>query len=260
MVLWVLAGPPLMTRRRRPEPTLDDRSAKQMPSAMFLVSGVAALILGAFAWPYQNGVALAVTCLMGAVLPIMWFRRRRQGYRDRVNGAMGQAMVHLSTVAHTYRVPYQALRAAVDAFPPVIRDHYRQAVRAQETNVPLPDALREAARQLDDNFYAHQLAELVDVSMRTGADFVGALVRLSQRFTLLEEVRAEERTATSGYVTFTRVFALASLAPLLWWVVARSPSVHYFTESGFARVLLAWAIIAGAACSFLPDLLSVDEV
>ena len=260
LVLWALVGPVPSPKEKPEASSPDSGKGPSRALALFVLGGICAILLGAVAWPYQNGVALTITCLMGAALPSMWFQRRRQAHRDRVNAAMGQAIIHLSTVAHTYRVPYQALQAAVEAFPPVIREQYRRAIRAQEVNVPLPEALREAARQLDDNFYAHQVAELADVSMRTGADFVGALVRLSQRFSLLEEVRAEEKTATSGYISFTRVFALAALAPLFWWTLTRSPSVEYFISSGFARVLLAWAVLASALCSFLPDLLSVEEV
>lgn len=225
------------------------------------VLGIASAVLFGFtAWPLQNGVALAVACIVGYAVPKAWADKRRRDYRTRINAAMGQALLHLSTVSHTYRVPYQALSAAVEAFPPVIKEHYRWALQAQEANMPLPDSLRHIAHRLDDNFYAHQLAELADVSIRTGADFVQSLLRLVQRFSLLEELRAEERTAISGYVGFTRLLAGASVVPLLWWMLTRSPNLSYFVESGFPKLLVGWVVSTAAICIKLPDLLSVDEV
>lgn len=261
LMLWALTDPVgVLPKKQEPRPADSDPIApwKQLNHPVFGLVGAALLGLGA--WPLQNGVALAVACAVGYALPRVWADKRRRDFRIRTNAAMGQALLHLSTVAHTYRVPYQALSAAVEAFPPLIRDEYRRALQAQEANLPLPDALRQVARRLDDNFYAHQLAELADVSIRTGADFVQSLLRLVQRFSLLEELRAEERTAISGYMGFTRLLAVASVLPLLWWMMTKSSSLAYFVEGGFPKALVGWVVATAAIGTKLPDLLSVDEV
>lgn len=232
----------------------------QSRAGLLLVAPATGLLTAVLVWPFENGVVLAVAAAAGAAAPYTWQARQRARRRLRIGAAMGEMLRHLATVAHTYRLPYQALSACLDALPAPIRPEYQRALAAQDAGVALPEALREAARRLDDNFYAHQLAELAEVSIRSGADFSQALGRLVQRYQLLEEIRAEERTATAGYAWFTRAFALLSVSPALGWLLTASPTLELFRAPGFAKVLLGWTVATALLCAALPSVLSVDEV
>ncbi|HEY3366800.1 MAG TPA: type II secretion system F family protein [Symbiobacteriaceae bacterium] len=172
---------------------------------------------------------------------------------------MGQVLVQLATVARTHPLPYQALTSALPAFPPILRVRFEEALLAHQANMPLPDALRSLALALGANFYAFQLAELAAVSIRDGGSFAEALQQLSQRYRLMEELKAEERTSLHGYFTFTRVFAAASLLPMVWWILTRSPDLVYFVDHPVPRLLAGWAFATAVLFMALPLLLTVAD-
>lgn len=232
----------------------------ESPELLGCVSAVTGVGLAFFLWPLRNGTVLVLSLLAGAALPFLWVHGQATKRRRKVQQAMGQVLTQLAAVAQTHYLPLQALTAAIPSFPALIRAPFAAAMTAHEAGLPLPDALRSLAAELGGNFYAYQLGELAAVSIREGGSFADAVHQLAARYRTMEELKAEERTSLNGYYTFTRAFALASLAPMLWWVMTRNPSLSYFVEHPLPRLLAGWAFATALVFMALPLLLSVEDV
>lgn len=229
------------------------------PALLGLVSIGCAFGLAVFLWPLRNGTVLVLSLLTGISLPYLWVRAQAAKRRRKVHQAMGQVLAQLGTVARTHKLPFQALAAAVPSFPPLLRPKFESALTAHQAGMPLPDTLRALAVELEGNFYAYQLAELAAVSIREGASFAEAVHQLTQRFRLMEELRAEERTSLHGYYVFTRIFAVASLLPLIWWVMTHSPNLSFFVERSFARGLAGWSFATALLFTAWPLLQGAED-
>jgi Flp pilus assembly protein TadB len=177
----------------------------------------------------------------------------------RINAAVGPALVQIGKLAEVRGHPFLALSDALPVLEPSLRHEFTLALAETQAGEPLPDALRRLAHRCCDNFYLHQLAELVATNIRDGANLSHSLRRLVSRLRQSEELRAEEGVELFGYRWLTSLLLLFGLAPIPWWALTRAPALAIFIEEPLARWLLLWVVLSGVAIMSLPYWLAIDE-
>ncbi|HLN61950.1 MAG TPA: type II secretion system F family protein, partial [Symbiobacteriaceae bacterium] len=191
--------------------------------------------------------------------PLRWVaaaaRRRARAHQ----AAVAPALVEIAQLCEVRR---HALLALYDALPTVqapLRAELTLALDQARAGMDLADALRLMAHRCCQNFYLHQLAELVAITTREGGDLSGALLQLAARLRTAEELKAEQAAELLGYKTLTGLLLAASLLPLPYWALTRAPAWQVFVERPLAQLALVWTVLSGLAIVLLPYWLALED-
>lgn len=229
------------------------------PELLILACVGTGFLVARFVSPLGNPPFSALAGVASALAPLIWVRNRAAERALAIGRGVGPALTQLSRLAKVRHHPYLALVDATPSFPHPLRPEYEQALHEYRAGQPLGESLRAAATRLGGNYYLVQLAELAELSLQYGSDFAYALGRLVDRYRLVEELRAEERTQLHGYGRFTWLLFVASQVPVAWLLLRQSPDLRYFAEYPAARLLLVWNLVTGLLVACLPGFLSYDE-
>lgn len=238
---------------------LDRARLSISPSWLLWSMGAAGAAGLALVWPLQSEPVRIIAGLASASLPLLAVRGRVARRQREVMRAVEPALVLLARLCEVRSHPFLAIADALPMLEPPLRAEFERAVAEVHAGSPLPLALREVAGRLGDDFYLHQLAELVEINIRTGSDLPGSLTRLAERLRTLEEIQAEERAELLGYRWLTRLLFLGGLAPVIYWSATGSPSLDIFHSHPLAQALLVWALVSGLVIISLPYWLAVEE-
>lgn len=232
-----------------------------VPPAWALGAGLilAALAVHVLA-PLRNLPLLALVGCLAAAAPVAALRMRAQARRAALRRLVGPALGQLARLVRVRRHPYLALVDLVPGLPQPLRRAMEDALASYRGGLPLPDALREAARALGDDPYLNQLAELVNLSLVQGSDLAASLDRLVERYRAVQELQAEEQIQSAGYRRLAWVLFLGSQLPVVWYALSGSPSLTYLTEHPLLRLFVFWNAVSGLCVVLLPQLLSPEAI
>lgn len=216
--------------------------------------------LGAvLASPFRSHLLMLISACAFGLLPYQLVRARI-GRRSRViQAAVEPALIQIAKLCEVRHHPFLALSDAAGMLDEPLRSEFLRALLETQAGIPLEDALRALAHRCCNNFYLHQLAELVALNVRAGGDLAGSLQRLASRLRTMEELKAEETAELFGYKWLTRLLFGAALAPLPYWALTGSGSLRVFTENAPARALLIWVVLSGLAIASLPYWLAIED-
>lgn len=223
---------------------------------LMLVGAAAGICL---AWPFRSGILMAVSAGVLCLAPYRLVRARISLRNRAITAAVRPALIQIAKLCEVRHHPLLALTDAMPLLEPPLKAELALALADAEAGVPLPDALRGMAERCCNNFYLHQLAELVAVNIRSGGDLAGSLEGLAVRLRTIEELKAEETAELFGYKWLTRLLFVAALLPLAWWAVTGSGSLQIFIHQPVARLILIWVVLSGMAITALPYLLAIEE-
>lgn len=240
--------------RRWPTGGARHRVGQAASAAAALVGAAAAALL---LRGLENSVLLLTGALVGGLLSAAPRLGRARWRRVRLRRALAPFLDQLATAAFVHRHPLAAIAAALPAAPPPLSDLLQSAVAAARAGTPPAAALRAAAACAGGDFYLHQLACLVEISLQEGAALGPAVQNLLQRYRLLEELQAEERTELFGYHAFTALLAGLALLPLFWWAATGDAALGYFIAEPLPKAILTWSVLSSLAVAALPWLLTL---
>ncbi|HYG56721.1 MAG TPA: type II secretion system F family protein [Symbiobacteriaceae bacterium] len=216
--------------------------------------------LGALAAsPFQNRPLMLIGAVTLGALPLQFVRSRIRQRGRIITRAAEPALVAIARLCEVRRHPFLAITDALPMLQPPLRAEFELALSQTQAGLPLADALRMLAVRCCDNFYLHQLAELVAINIRQGGDLSGGLERLAARLRTMEELRAEELAELFGYRWLTRLLLAASVLPLPYWLLTGAPSLQVYLTEPLARGLLVWVVVSGLAIASLPYWLTIDD-
>lgn len=231
-----------------------------LPVRLFLPLTLAAAAVGVLlAMPFQNGLLTVIGAGVAGAAPYQYLRTRIRSRSRAIHTAIETALVQIAQIADVRHHPFLALSDAVPMLEPPLRDEFTRALLESQAGTSLPDALRSMASRCYDNFYLHQLAELVAINIRDGGDLAGSLRRLAGRLRTMEELRAEEAAELFGYHWLTRLLFGATLLPLPYWVLTRSSSLKVFVGQPLPRLGLVWVVVSGLVIVSLPYWLAIED-
>lgn len=236
------------------------RAGLRISAARFLVGlGAMALSGALLALPFRNPFLILVTTGLFATMPLQLLRSRRLARARAVTLAVGPALAALAKLIEVRQQPLLALTDLLPSAAPPLQAELRRALAEVGTGVPLPEALTTLAERAGNNFYLHQVAELVRLNLRTGGDLAGAIQRLADRFRMMEELRAEEKAELFGYSWLLWLLFVAALLPLPYWALTNAPAMQIWLHQPLAQGLLAWVFASGVAIASLPYWLALNE-
>jgi hypothetical protein len=231
-----------------------------LPTRLLLNAMLTGAALGALiAWPFHSGVLGAVSAASLGLIPYRLVRGRIRRRNQAISAAVQPALVQIAKLSEVRHHPFLALSDALPLLEEPLCSEFGRAVAETQAGLPLPDALRQVATRCGDNFYLHQLAELVAINIKTGGDLSTSLHRLTARMRTMEELKAEETAELFGYKWLTRALFAAALLPLPYWAVTHSESLQVYMEHPLARGILVWVVVSGLAIAALPYLLAIEE-
>lgn len=237
-----------------------ERAQLRLPARILCNAMLAGAALGVLlTWPFHSGVLMAIAAGTFGLAPYQVIRGRINRRSQAVNTAVEPALVQIAKLYEVRHHPFLALQDAVPLLEGPLKAEFAQALAETQAGLPLPDALRQLAERCCDNFYLHQLAELVTLNIRTGGDLSSSLQRLSARLRTMEELKAEEAAELFGYKWLTRALFGAAILPIPYWAVTNSRSLHIFMDQPLARWILIWVVVSGMAIASLPYLLAIEE-
>lgn len=237
-----------------------DRARLGVPPRLLIYGMAAAGLAGlALVWPLRSEPVRIIAFAAMASLPLLAVRGQVGRRRREVLRAVEPAFVLLARLCEVRSHPFLAISDALPMLEPPLRAEFERVVAEVHAGSPLPLTLRELAGRLGDDFYLHQLAELVEINIRSGGDLAGSLNRLADRLRTLEEIQAEERAELLGYRWLTRLLFLGGLLPVGYWSLTGSPSLEIFQSHPLAQALLIWALVSGLVIISLPYWLAVEE-
>ncbi|MGE5673466.1 MAG: type II secretion system F family protein [Mycobacterium leprae] len=258
-----LAGPQRVPRLSPLERFLEHELgpvSKLFPTGSLLPGTILAALLGLIiTWPFHNELVSLIG--MGAVgsIPYQLLCARVKRQHMAIQKAVEPALVQIAQIYEVRRHPYLALCDAVPVLAPPLQRELQAALQESQAGLSLADALRQMAARCYNNFYLHQLAELVAVNIQNGGDLAESLRRLAARLRLMDEVRAEETAELFGYRWLTRLLYGATLLPLLLWAWTTAPNLTFFVLSPWGRLLLVWVVLSGLIVISLPYWLAIDD-
>jgi len=274
LVYWIAQrlplppAPPSLARRRRSllypveralERELNQASlpftGRQMLIAVFVSAGSGCLL----AWPFQNQVLSLIAMGACGLLPYQLVRAKIRARARQINRAVGPALVHIAKICEVRHHPFLALADSLPMLEQPLKAEFEQAVTETQAGARLPDSLRDLAIRNCDNFYLHQLAELIEINIRSGGDLTDSLQRLAGRLRTMDELRAEESAELFGYTWLTRILFIAALLPLPYWAITGSPHLQLFIEQPLASGLLVWVVSSGLAIASLPYWMATSD-
>ncbi len=239
---------------------LDLAGLNHLPTRVLLGAMLAASAAGGLlACPFGSGLLVLVGVGVGGLVPYRLVRARIAHRGRAVQAAVEPALVQIAMLCEVRRHPYLALTDALPLLRPPLKAEMERALAEAQAGTPLPEALRSVAFRLGDNFYLHQLAELVAINIRSGGDLSGSLQRLAARLRTTEELRAEEAAELFGYKWLTRILVGAALAPVPYWAVTGSEALAIFREEPLAQAVLVWVVVSGLVIASLPYWLALEE-
>jgi hypothetical protein len=247
---------PLEARVRR---ELEKGGLRLAPRLFLHATWLSAAAGAAIAWPLQNRILLVVGALLGASVPWQLLQRAARRRGRAYQAAVEAALVQIARACEVRHHPLPALYDVAGQVAPPLRAELEAALDQVWSGMDLSDALRLMAARCCDNFYLHQLAELVAITTRQGGDLAAALYPLIARLRTAEELRAEQAAELFGYKTLTRLLWAASLAPLPYWALTGAPAWDLFVQVPAARAVLVWAVLSGLAIVLLPYWLALEE-
>jgi hypothetical protein len=230
-------------------------TGQQMLIALVMAAGCGGLL----AWPFQNQVLTLIAVGACGLMPYQLVRSRIRARARRVNRVVGPALVHIAKICEVRHHPFLALVDALPMLEQPLKTEFERAVVETQAGAPLPEALRDLATRNCDNFYLHQLAELVEINIRSGGDLADSLQRLATRMRTMDELRAEESAELFGYTWLTRILFVAALLPLPYWALTGSAHLRLFVERPLASGLLVWVVASGLAIASLPYWMALDD-
>lgn len=237
-----------------------DLARAGLPARLFIpLTLCAAAVGGILALPFQNELLMAIGAGLAGSVPYQYFRNRIRKRSRAIHAAIESALVQIAQIAEVRRHPFLALSDAVPMLEPPLNSEFNRALLESQSGLSLPDALRQMATRCHDNFYLHQLSELVAINIRDGGDLAGSLRRLAGRLRTMEELRAEETAELFGYNWLTRLLFGATLLPLPYWVLTRSKSLTLFVQEPWPRLGLVWVVVSGLVIISLPYWLAIDD-
>lgn len=234
--------------------------ALPLPSGGFLIICILSGLL-AYALTLQlRNSALSAASLAAGLLPYAILRSIFRARARKINRAWGTALVQLQKLAVVYPQPLPLLRQALPMLPEILRREIELALADHRANVPLVEALHQAADRLAGSFYAHQLAELSGLTIREGANLADGLSQLVTRYQTQAEIFSAQRVRVGQTMNFAwGVAALGLGGTLLYLAAARPDYLDYFIQYRGPAGILAWAVISTVALLLLPTLLRVDD-
>jgi len=253
LVYWVarqLPLPPEPVPPRRPS-LLDplehllqrelDRAGFRLPGRVLLYAMLVCGCLGALvAWPLGSGPLQALVGAACAGLPLLTVRVPVRRRTRQIQAAVAPALNHIARLCEVRRDPHLALADALPLLAPPLKGELALALTQARADVPLPEALRHMAARCDNNFYLHQLADLVALCLRDGGgDLSAGLDRLLARFRSLEGVRARQQRRLIARAWLTGLLAMAPLLGLTYWAPTLSPTLQFHLLSVAAIFLVA---------------------
>lgn len=262
-----LPAPPRPVQRRTLLTPLEDWLHRELqqarlnlpPRTLIDATLLAAGLGAALASPFHNGLLMAISAGACGLAPFQAVRVRLKARARAVNAAAAPALVQIARLCEVRGHPLLALTDALPMLQMPLKAEFERALAQTQAGAPLPEALRELAARCYNNFYLHQLAELVAIHIRQGGDLAGALQRLADRMRTLEELRAEETAELFGYKLLTRLLFGAALLPLPYWALTRSPSLKIYLENPLAQGLLIWVLVSGLAITSLPYWMAIED-
>ncbi len=272
VVFWVASrypwpAPPAPAKRRTLLTPLEEYLKRELEQARLslpartllnaiLLSGALGVLI---TYAFQNGLLTAIVATALAAMPLQAVRARSQARARGIAKAAEPAIVQIAKLCEVRGHPFLALCDALPMLEPPLKAEFDRVLAETQAGAHLPDALRELAVRCCNNFYLHQLAELVAIHIRQGGDLSGALLRLADRMRTMDELRAEETAELFGYKMLTRLLFVAGLAPLPYWALTKSPSLGFFLHNDGAQTLLLWALISGLAIASLPYWMAIED-
>jgi Flp pilus assembly protein TadB len=207
----------------------------------------------------RNPPLALISAVLCALLPYQVLRGRIRRRNRAIQTAAGPALAQIARLYAVRHHPFLALTDALAMVQPPLRAELELALLQAQAGLPLPEALRAMAARCADNFYLHQLAELVAVHVREGGDLAASLDRLSARLRTMEELRAEEAAELFGYGWLTRLLFIATLAPFPYWILTGSPALQVYRSEPVARWVLVWVVLTGLVIASLPYWLATED-
>lgn len=240
--------------------SLEQAAVSRVSGGALLRLMVAAAAAGAIAAsPFQNRLLMLIAAVALGSAPYQWVRSRIRERSRAITRAAEPALVAIAKLCEVRRHPYLAIADALPLLQPPLKAEFELALSQTQAGLPLPEALRQLAGRCCDNFYLHQVAELVAINIRQGGDLSGALERLAARLRTMEELKAEEAAELFGYKWLTRLLLGASLLPLAFWAATDAPALAVFRSQPVAQGLLVWVVLSGLAIASLPYWLAIEE-
>jgi Flp pilus assembly protein TadB len=229
------------------------------PVPLLLLSTGSGLTGAVLAYPLRSDLLMLLFFVLCGLAPYRVLQTIAAGRHRRISAAVGPALAQVSQLAAVRGHPLLAFADALPILPPALRGEFETALAEAQAGEPLPEALRRLAARCGDNFYLHQLAELISVSIRDGAPLSPSLARLVARQRVTEELKAEEAVELFGYRWLTGLLLAVSLAPLFWWAWRGSPAFAAFLAEPLGRWLLHWVVFSGFGIASLPYWLAIEE-
>lgn len=226
---------------------------------LLVALAVAAGCGGILAWPFQNQVLTLIAVAACGLMPYQVVQSRIRARARAINRVAGPALVHIAKICEVRHHPFLALVDALPMLEQPLKAEFERAVMETQAGAPLPDALRDLAARNCDNFYLHQLAELVEINIHSGGDLADSLQRLTTRMRTMDELRAEESAELFGYTWLTRMLFVAALLPLPYWALTGSAHMQLFVERPLASGVLVWVVASGLAISSLPYWMAIED-
>ena len=214
---------------------------------------------GLLAVPFRSGLLTVVAIAVCGSAPYQAMRARARARGRAIAAATEPALVQIARLCEVRHHPFLALTDAVPMLGGPLQPEFERALAETQAGLPLPEALRQMAVRCGDDFYLHQLAELVAIHIRAGGDLAGSLSRLAGRLRTMAELQAEESAELFGYRWLTRILYAAALLPLAHWGLTGSPSFQLFVAEPVGRGVLVWVVLSGLAIASLPYWLAIDE-
>jgi len=225
-----------------------------------LITLVVAAGCGAFlTWPFQNQLLSVLAVGTCGLIPYQVLRSRIRARARTINRVVGPALIHIAKICEVRQHPFLALVDALPMLEQPLKAEFERAVMETQAGAPLPDALRDVATRNCDNFYLHQLAELVEINIHSGGDLAESLQRLATRLRTVDELRAEESAELFDYSWLTRILFVAALLPLPYWALTGSAHLRLFIERPLASGLLVWVVASGLAIASLPYWMAIED-
>lgn len=201
-----------------------------------LVAGVAGVSVGvATGWPV--GAVLAVAAVVG--LPALWGDRSARHTVDRLEAIASWTEMVRDTL-HASAGLAQAVTTTAPLAPPPIRPSVRRLADRLSAGVPMVDALRALADDLDDplgDVVVCALLLAVSAQAQRLGDLLGALAT-SARAEVAMRLRVEAaRASAHSSVRIITVFTLGFVGTLL--ILARAYLAPFGTVTGQAVLALA---------------------
>lgn len=239
---------------------LDRAGWAKVPARLLLNLMIGFAVAGAaLTLPFHNRLLMLIAAAAFGITPYQLVRTRIQQRARAVHTAVEPALIQIAKLCEVRHHPFLALSDALPMLEQPLQAELGEALQQTQAGLPLPDALRQMAHRCCDNFYLHQLAELVAINIRTGGDLAGSLQRLANRLRTMEELRAEEAAELFGYKWLTRLLFGAALLPLPYWALTGSRSLDLFVTDPVAQALLVWVVLSGLAIASLPYWLAIED-